>query len=355
MLEGEEFLRTGFAAGREIAKMACRTGHGVATLPGWEDVADFDFHLDFGESSLVSIEKSGLGFKVAAVDGGSATLLDAGPFLVGARRTGYVVTDSACNTLFGPKTKTVVETFTLKEGGLTYRKAFAKACGREPGKGYVELEKINERLRELEELTAAKEAVLSLDEGDLLLIDGALGGDASKPDALFAELCESASSRKVHIAGVSKSSNLNIGGFPLTRYVERLGRKWLPGRAWFAEITKKGDGTRGEGALSHQFGPIYVAKLDGLSYDAFRIDISAGGGADAGEVFGKLARLCDDAAYPGYPYPLALAHNAVAFEPDDLSELRSVVQRGAMEWGLLQDGWDELFCGFHDILDMNRW
>ncbi|MEA3136941.1 MAG: hypothetical protein QOC71_1222, partial [Thermoplasmata archaeon] len=88
---------------------------------------------------------------------------------------------------------------------------------------------------------------------------------------------------------------------------------------------------------------VHVAKLHRASQHAFRID------ADA-DVLPLLASLSNDAAYTGYPYPLAVAHNRVALTGAHVRDLKARLdlelrRKGAVAAGLARD--------FHAVLDAN--
>jgi hypothetical protein len=55
---------------------------------------------------------------------------------------------------------------------------------------------------------------------------------------------------------------------------------------------------------------VLVARLDPDAPYAFRVDLPAG--TDAPAALGALSALCDDAAFPGYPYPLTVADRLAA-------------------------------------------
>jgi hypothetical protein len=77
---------------------------------------------------------------------------------------------------------------------------------------------------------------------------------------------------------------------------------------------------------------VVVARLDPDARFAFRIDLP--GDADADAALGALSALSDDAAFPGYPYPLTVAdrlaacpgwlRHEVRLQLDDLFDLAGV-------------------------------
>jgi hypothetical protein len=75
-----------------------------------------------------------------------------------------------------------------------------------------------------------------------------------------------------------------------------------------------------------------VARLDPDARFAFRIDLP--GDADPVAALSALAAVCDDAAFPGYPYPLAMADRLASCPPwlrDDVwSRIDDVFDRAAV-------------------------
>ena len=55
---------------------------------------------------------------------------------------------------------------------------------------------------------------------------------------------------------------------------------------------------------------VVVARLDPDARFAFRVDLP--GHVEASKVLGEISSLCDDAASPGYPYPLSVADGLAA-------------------------------------------
>jgi hypothetical protein len=72
---------------------------------------------------------------------------------------------------------------------------------------------------------------------------------------------------------------------------------------WWAPVAC----TKPESGLDVQ---VVAARLDPDARFAFRVDVPAD--ADAEAVLAGVAALCDDAAFPGYPYPLAVADRLAA-------------------------------------------
>ena len=154
-------------------------------------------------------------------------------------------------------------------------------------------------LREHDEWRAVAGCVEEAAPGALVLVDGDLQPDWRIPSRWLAALLERAAERGVTLAGVTKRSSLSRGGAPLVSQLESQAEVSLGTRArWWAPVART-RGDVGEGLA------VVVARLDPSARFAFRVDLP--GSADAESVLGMLAAVADDAAFPGYPYPLSVA------------------------------------------------
>jgi len=140
--------------------------------------------------------------------------------------------------------------------------------------------------------------------GGLVLVDGDLRPDWRIPTAQVAALLERAAERGVTVAAVTKHSSLSRGGAPLLGQLELQAEAALGERAmWWAALGR----TKADLGLDVQ---VMAARLDPDARFAFRVDLP--GDVDPEPVLGAVAALCDDAAFPGYPYPLTVADRLAA-------------------------------------------
>ncbi|MBV8235849.1 MAG: DNA double-strand break repair nuclease NurA [Acidimicrobiia bacterium] len=163
-------------------------------------------------------------------------------------------------------------------------------------------------LRDRWEWDAVERAIDEAQPGALVLVDGDLVPDWRIPSTFMGELLERSAERKVLVAGVTKHSSLARGGAPLVGQLELEAAVAFGARAmWWAPVAR----TRsdfGAGGLQ-----VVVARLDPDARFAFRIDLPAL--ADPEQALGALSALSDDAAFPGYPYPLSVADQLAACPP----------------------------------------
>ena len=163
-------------------------------------------------------------------------------------------------------------------------------------------------LRDRWEWEAAHRCVEEADAGALVLIDGDLQPDWRIPSSYLADLLRRAEERGVVLAGVTKHSSLARGGAPLLGLLEREASAALgPRTMWWAPVARTRASVRADTGAGLQ---VVAARLDPDARFAFRIDLPAG--ADPAGTLGRLSALCDDAAFPGYPYPLSVADRLAA-------------------------------------------
>lgn len=159
-------------------------------------------------------------------------------------------------------------------------------------------------LREWGEWSAARSCVAEAAPGSVVLVDGDLQPDWRIAGDWLAALMDLASERSVTLMGVTKHTGLSWGGSPLLGVLERMAETAVGTRScWWAPVAR----------TSPSVGPgtqVVVARLDPDARFSFRVDLA--GTADPGTALASLATLCDDAAFPGYPYPLSSADRMAA-------------------------------------------
>ena len=159
-------------------------------------------------------------------------------------------------------------------------------------------------VRDRWEWHGVEECVEAAEPGALVLVDGDLQPDWRIPSSFLAALLDRAHERGVVIAAVTKHSSLARGGAPLLGQLElEASALYGPRALWWTAI----------GHVRRDVGPgiqVVAARLDADARFAFRIDLPAN--VDPEEVLPSIAALCNDAAFPGYPYPLTVADRLAA-------------------------------------------
>jgi len=186
------------------------------------------------------------------------------------------------------------------------------------------------------ELEEALKAMGELRRGDYCVLDRplmavpALRGGTRR---LLEELDEELWRRGITLMGISKASKLRLNtGEPLIGHLNYRGSKVLPGLPWYYYPVFK----------PSQYPPWYVGevcvvKFSGDAEHALRVDVSrrAMAEGDLEAFLGELAFL-QDAATPGYPYPVRGVHEdskltRYEVEADRAAILEELDRRGLLE------------------------
>ncbi|HWG75045.1 MAG TPA: DNA double-strand break repair nuclease NurA [Acidimicrobiales bacterium] len=239
---------------------------------------------------------------VWAVDGGQALVADARCLAVYVTRAATVRWRDGASTL---EDEGILDHHLLGAGeGATARATLAAdlaAAGTPLAPGTAVDVNL---LRDWGEWRAVDAAVARADPGATVLVDGDLQPDWRIPSAWLAGLLRRALDRGVVLVGVTKHSSLAHGGAPLLGVLEQQAAATLGPRAmWWAQVAT----TRPDVGAGLR---VVVARLDPDARFAFRVDLPRG--ADPSATLGALSAVADDAAFPGYPYPLSVADRLAA-------------------------------------------
>ncbi len=162
-------------------------------------------------------------------------------------------------------------------------------------------------LRERVEWDGIERTIHEASPGALVLVDGDLRPDPRLPLGWVTEMLASATARGITVIGVTKHTSLSRRGAPLIGQLEAEAEAALGGRArWWASIGHS------PGATAVPF-TVVAARLDPDAAYSFRLDVADG--IDPDTAVAQLATVADDAAFPGYPYPLTVADRLAAFPP----------------------------------------
>lgn len=254
-----------------------------------------------------------------AVDGSHAALVDNGSVWVVATRVAAVSWPGPRRIPLDPALH--VARPDQAEGQVA---ALYARLGAEPP-AVRSAEAFAQAVRAAEETEAAIQAARQAGAGGLLLVDGALRGLPPVPQTLADCVLEAAASAGVTVVGVSKRSAVADAEGPLVQRLQETG----PGGRWAVELEPG----------------VFVARLHPRARHAFRLD------APDLAALARAAAFCDDAVYTGYPYPLALAHNAVAITAQEARDLASRLADEVRRVG----GPDAVAAlrDFHEVLDIN--
>lgn len=236
--------------------------------------------------------------EVWAADGGQALVADARCLQVFVTRTALVCfRDGSCVVEEeGPFRAHLLGADPVPEG----------AQGQDPAPGGSDGPRVDVNfLRDRGEWESVGVAVERAAPGALVLVDGDLVPDWRLPDDVVPGLIERAAADGVVVAGVTKHSSLSRGGAPLVGQLEREAADSLgPRSRWWVPVGRTRHGSRWPDIR------VVVARLDPDARYAFRVDLPAG--VDPETALGAIAAVSDDAAFPGYPYPLSVADRLAA-------------------------------------------
>jgi hypothetical protein len=299
-----------------------------------------DGHPDSFELTQLSPAAPGTAW---AIDGGSCTLADGRSFNVAAYRASRV-------RFAGGRTDVVesppltVRALSSEEIERIAREQLTELCGGEPER-LPELTRPVDALREWAEWSEVLRTIREAGPGDLVLVDGSLHGGPLVPPQVVRAAHEEALGREVSLAGVVKASTLFWGrNAPLVGLLKRRGDRELGRAAWAARISTDPTFAR------LYIGEIFVAHLAPTASHAFRVDV-ARGPAPPLDVLARLAGCSDDAAFVGYPYPLARAHRAARVSGYAVADLRHAFREALSRNGMAEEDIETLFQDFHEVLN----
>lgn len=271
--------------------------------------------------------------RVVAVDGSHVVLAEAGDRLLAAFRAGSVGLEKG-----HPMSPRVP----APEVVLLGKDARAEVARRVVEDGFqgddvprMDAKSALDALRTIDESRAALAALDGLDEGDVLLLDGALQVRPHVP--LLDRVLARAAEKKVDVVGVCKSTSLTIGAAPALVACQLAARAQAR-KSWWAPLATP----------PFVRGASFAARLSSAEERAFRFDVANGDPA----VLARLASLCGHPAYPGYPSPLAMAHNAVLLNEDARRRLLTQVQEATLAAGADPRAWEAAFVDYHSVLEL---
>ena len=202
-------------------------------------------------------------------------------------------------------------------------------------------------LRDGWEWEAVERCLLDAEPGAVVLVDGDLQPDWRIPSTYLAELLTEASAKRVLLAAVTKRSSLSRGGAPLLGQLEvEAAARFGPRALWWAPVARTRADVRAESGAGLQ---VVVARLDPDARFAFRVDLPAD--ADPEAALGALCALSDDAAFPGYPYPLTVADRLAACPSWLRHEVRLQLDDLFDRAGVPHEVRERAFADRHDLME----
>jgi hypothetical protein len=197
-------------------------------------------------------------------------------------------------------------------------------------------------VRDRWEWDAIARSVGECEPGGMVLVDGDLQPDWRIPSSFLRDVLATGHDRGVMVMGITKHSSLSRGGAPLLGWLEREAETVFGERAvWWAPVGH----TRGDVGGVH----VVAARLDPEARFAFRVDLPEW--VDPERALGALSALCDDAAFPGYPYPLSVADGLAACPAWVRSDVRNQLDELLDRAGVPLEVRDRAFTDRHSLME----
>ncbi len=331
---------------RLLADQGSRVDNPADEPVGPEDAAPIDLAED---ARIVRFGVDpGAGVTTAAIDGGSACLINGRSFWAIVYRAGTIWHRDRA-TIDEDADPLTIEALTQTDAKGRYAQALA-SVGVARERELADLGGVVDVLRELAEWERTRRAIELAAPGDLVLVDGSLHPGAFLPASLVGPIHRLALERGVDLVGVTKASKLRWGRYaPLVLRVRRRAEAEVgPDARWYLRVVAADGDAADSEPLSRS--EVYVARLASRGAYAFRVD-AVRGHRDPDELFALLAGLSDDPAFLGYPYPLARVHQIVSLPGHLLADLRRDLREAFLREGVPEDDVDLVMRDFHLTLN----
>jgi hypothetical protein len=314
-------------------------------LESSEDEAEpLELESELDDIDYSEIEPSLNEFTAGAVDGGQGTIIRNNVFQAGVYSAGYLKFRG--RERVGEYAEPLLMVNLTREN---YPEIYEEYFYRLHNKYPPEIPSFNETLsalRRLVEESASLKCLDDLEESDLLLLDGALRGDAY---GFTQDMIKKAETKGISIASVSKATSLLWrGGANLSAVIKSRGDDIYRNKSWYAKV-----GCVGQDSNKNRLGDIFIARLNPYSDLTFRIDLSRSNRKKLSTIFAELSELATDPFFLGYPYPLAAVHQMVRLSEDELYGFMMRLQDVALRKGVDQSRWDLLFADYHRVLNFD--
>ena len=271
---------------------------------------------------------------VWAVDGGQALVADARCLQVYATRASRVRWRDGSSVL---EEEGALQAFLV---GLGEERRFMATLGAPVATDSV----VDVNLvRDWKEWEVVSRCVEEADRGAMVLVDGDLQPDWRIPSEWLKSLLARADERHVLVAGVTKHTSLSWNGAPLLARLERMAEdSFGERRCWWVPVAR----TRSDVGAGIQ---VVVARMDPDARFSFRVDLPAGHDPEA--ALSALSALCDDAAFPGYPYPLSVADRLAACGAAVRDEVWVEIEEQLGRAGVPPDVRERAFADRHRLME----
>lgn len=304
-----------------------------------------------GGFDAASFVPCGTGFagSVSAVDGSNAMILETGSFSIALVRA-VETTFSAGRRDHAGETSLRAVRIGPEKTNPAYEE-FYHECFEDTPREHLDNEDRSRAaacFRDTLEFWTALRLAETLGRGDALLLDGALRVDHESHRPVLKKILDTARSRGVLVAAVTKKASSTWGGgIPLVPAAEALARDLEIEAPWHLAVPRSV--LDAERYAQWDFSATYVASLHPRSPDTFKIDVPAWAAPpEIDATFSALAAYADDGRVAGYPYPLFDAHRFAAIGKDQVDLARQAFMRGMSEAGMKNADFRAYFGDYHD-------
>ena len=310
-------------------------------------VKKFEYESGITENDIHTISPGPSGI-VSAIDGSNAMIAEGGSVSFAAIR--------AVRTTFfnGERYNRSITPITLVSIGPGHRnkdfdEIYLDCFGTPPHKGLdnADPERASAILRDTLEYWVALQTAITLPEGSLLLIDGALRVSSQNHEAVLGDIITTARERRLLVAGVVKRTRATWGGgHPLLPATGGLAEQFGISGPWWTKIDQhlldQSEYRQG------RHGEIYVASLHPRMSRPLKIELPKGTGEQAAAAtMQALAACADDGRVPGYPYPLLDAHRTVTIDQPLVMQIQQDIKAGLSKQGIHNKLFEDLFGDLH--------
>jgi hypothetical protein len=214
-----------------------------------------------------------------------------------------------------------------------------------------ELDRLSTYFRELQEYIALKEAIDEARPADLVLYDGGFTWKERPLGKVLENIFLAAEEKDVDLLGISKSSSLSWGEEiqkPLMQHTSYAGSMLAPGLPWYVRLKGKNVDSGPDG----WDGEIYVARFDGRSDLAFRVDAPHYLADRVGSALEKLAAYSCSSECMGYPHALFRAHRDIRITEQEGDFLRLQLLDLLGQKGSRESQVRGAMLDYHDVIEM---
>jgi hypothetical protein len=271
---------------------------------------------------------------LASIDGSHQTLKGKS-FVFSAINSGFLLFQ-ANELVHTEVSRTKIEILTKDNYKKRHAEYYINVTGQRP-QGDLDYDKSTERIRTLLEWDKVKYLISMLNSGDIILFDGSMiSGVISTNKQFFDSLCETAKSKGIILAGLSKDTSLLKDNIPVPLLLAEQARNQNIIDNWYSYYEPE---------------KTYFVKFRKMIDLVFRLDLVLPDNLTAADVIPLIASYCYDRGNPAYPYPLLMIHDSVRISDQQFHICLETFKDECRLRKIPLNFVGELFSIYHDQLD----